>query len=219
LYELDKKKRNEEEKISEKDIQLEEKFIGKEYELEFSTEERAILDLLSGEKTAKIHVHKDDDVLYLIQLVKKYNLKVTADHTGDVFNKETFDELGNNKIPVVYGPLGSVGYKVELKHAYYQNAKLLMESEAFYGLMTDHPVIHTIALRDSLKFFLIHGMSEEEAISLVTYKNAKILGLEDTLGTVEAGKLASLVVWNKNPLHLGAFPRVVLGEGKVLRKK
>ena len=62
-------------------------------------------------------------------------------------------------------------------------------------------------------------MSEEEAISLITYKNAKILGIDDMLGTIEKGKLASIIVWDKNPLNLGAFPKVVIGEGKILREK
>ena len=217
IIELNKKKKDK--KLTKKEFESEKKIVERELELEFTSEENAILELLSGKKVAKVHVHKDDDVLYLIKLVKKYNLNVTADHTGDVFNKNIFDELGKNKIPVVYGPLGSLGYKVELKHAYYQNARLLMESKAFYGLMTDHPVIHTIALRDSLKFFLIQGMSEEDAISLITYKNAVILGIDDILGTIEKGKLASLVVWDKNPLNLAAFPTLVVGEGKVLRKR
>ncbi|MCK4359100.1 MAG: amidohydrolase family protein [Candidatus Cloacimonetes bacterium] len=217
LIELNQKKKDK--KLTKKEFETERKIIEKEFELEFNSEEKAILELLSGKKIAKVHVHKDDDVLYLIKLVKKYHLNVTADHTGDVFNKEIFDELAKNKIPIVYGPLGSVGYKVELKHAYYQNAGLLMKSKAFFGLMTDHPVIQTIALRDSLKFFMIQGMSEEDAISLITYKNAKILGIDDVLGTIEKGKLASIIVWNRNPLHLGAFPTLVLGEGKVLRKK
>lgn len=217
LIELNQKKKDK--KLTKKEFEAERKIIEKEFKLEFNSEEKAILELLSGRKIAKVHVHKDDDVLYLIKLVKKYHLNVTADHTGDVFNKEIFDELAKNKIPVVYGPLGSVGYKVELKHAYYQNAGLLMKSKAFYGLMTDHPVIQTTALRDSLKFFMIQGMSEEDAISLITYKNAKILGIDDILGTIEKGKLASIIVWDRNPLHLGAFPTLVLGEGKVLRKK
>jgi len=217
LIELNQKKKDK--KLTKKEFEIEKEIIEKEFKLEFNSEGKAILELLSGRKIAKVHVHKDDDVLYLIKLVKKYHLNVTADHTGDVFNKEIFDELAKNKIPIVYGPLGSVGYKVELKHAYYQNAGLLMKSKAFYGLMTDHPVIQTTALRDSLKFFMIQGMSEEDAISLITYKNAKILGIDDILGTIEKGKLASIIVWDKNPLHLGAFPILVLGEGKVLRKK
>ena len=205
--------------ISKEDYQIDKKIIERESELSFSPEEKALLTLLSGQYTSKVHVHKDDDVLYLIHLAKKYSLNCTADHTGDVFHKEIFDELAKNNIPVVYGPLGSVGYKVELKHAYYQNTKLLMDSKAYYGLMTDHPVIHTIALRDSLKFFMIQGMNEEDAISLITYKNAKILGIDDILGTLEQNKLASLVIWDRNPLHLGAFPKMVMAEGKIIRKK
>ncbi len=190
-----------------------------EFELEFSPNEIGLLELLQGNKTAKVHVHKDDDVLYLIDMVNKYGIKATAEHTGDVFHKEIFNELAKNEIPVVYGPLGSVGYKVELKHAFYQNTALLMKSKAYYGLMTDHPVIHTAALRDSLKFFLIQRMDEAEAISLITHKNAVILGIDDQLGTIEADKLASLIVWDKNPLHLGAFPKAVFAEGKLIRKR
>ncbi len=162
-------------------------------------------------------MHKEDDILYLIEFAKKYGIKVTAEHTCDVFHKEIFDELGKAEIPIVYGPLGSVAYKVELKHAYYQNAGLLMRSSAFYGLMTDHPFIWSPSLRDSLKFFLIQGMSPEVAISMITWKNAKILGLDDTLGTVEQGKTASLIVWNKDPLNLGSFPGMVMAEGKIIR--
>ena len=206
-------------KISKKELEEELKIADKEFELEFLPEEKALLLLLRGKMTAKIHVHKEDDVYYLIKLAKKYNLKVTADHTGDVFHKEVFDELGKHNIPVVFGPLGALGYKVELKHAYYQNAKLLMNSKAFFGLMTDHPVIHSYSLRDSLKFFLIQGMKKVDAISLITYKNAKILGIDDILGTIEKGKLASLVVWNNDPLDLSAFPVMVMAEGKILRKK
>ena len=217
LLELEKKAKGKD-KLSAKETALEKKNINRCFELTFEPEELIMLDILAGKKTAKIHVHKEDDVLYLIELVKKYKLKATADHTGDVFHKEIFDELGKAKIPVVYGPLGGIGGKIELAHAYYQNAGLLMKSKAEYGLMTDHPVIWTPHLRDSLKFFLIHGMKDEEAISIVTYKNAKILGIDDVLGTVEKGKIASLIVWDKEPLNLAAFPKMVMAEGKVLRK-
>ncbi len=217
IIELDQKKK--EKKLSGSEYKREMALIDDEYALEFNEEEKAVLELLSGKKIAKVHVHRDDDVLYLIELVKKYKLNATADHTGDVYFKDTFDKLGKNNIPVVYGPLGSVGYKVELKHAYYQNTQLLMKSKAFFGLMSDHPVIHTVTLRDTLKYFMIFGMKDYEAISLITYKNARILGIDDTLGTVEKGKIASLLVWNEHPLYLGAYPKVVMGEGKILRKR
>ncbi len=218
LSELEKKAKGKD-KLSAKEITEEKKRINRYYELTFEPEELAILDLLSGRKTAKIHVHKEDDVLYLIELVKKYNLNATAEHTCDVFHREIYDELAKAKIPVIFGPLGGIGGKIELAHAYYQNAALLMKSKADYGLMTDHPIVWTPHLRDSLKFFLIHGMKDEEAISLITYKNAKLLGIDNILGTVEKGKTASLIVWDKEPLNLAAYPKMVMAEGKVLRKR
>ncbi|HQO09113.1 MAG TPA: amidohydrolase family protein [Clostridiales bacterium] len=218
LSEIEKKKTGKE-KISAKEYTEQKKQTLREFELEFTPDEKAILEILSGKVTAKIHVHKEDDVLYLIKLVKKYGIKATADHTCDVFHKEIYDELGKAGIPVIFGPLGGIGPKIELAHAYYQNAELLMRSKAEYGLMTDHPVIWTPHLRDSLKFFLIYGMKDEEAISVVTYKNAKILGIDDILGTVEKGKTASLIVWDKEPMHLGAYPKMVMAEGKIVRKR
>jgi imidazolonepropionase-like amidohydrolase len=167
----------------------------------------------------KVHVHKEDDVLYLIDLKKKYGLRVSAEHVMDVHHKEIFDELAKADIPVVYGPMGSLAYKVELKHEDYRNVGLLMKSKVQYGLMTDHPVILTYQLRDSLKYFLIQGMAEAQALSLVTAGNAKILGLGADLGSLAPGKLASLVVWDKEPLSLAAYPRMVMAEGVVVRKR
>lgn len=217
LVQLKEKTEKKDSKLTDEDIKKEKEYIEKDYDLSFNSEEKAILELLSGEKTAKVHVHKDDDVRYLIKLKKKYGIRCTADHTVDVFNPETFKALAENDIPVVYGPIGGVGYKVELKHASYKNTKLLMDSGAFYGFMTDHPVVHSRELRDCLKFFLIQGMTDEEAISLITRKNAKILGIDDKLGTIEKGKLASILVWNKDPLNLSAKTTMVMAEGKIIR--
>lgn len=214
---ISKIKEMDENKFIQADYDQKLEFIKREYELEFNNDDIAIMEILDRKKIAKIHVHKEDDVLYLIEFVKKYNIKATADHTGDVHHIEIFNELAKNNIPIIYGPLGGVAGKVELAHAYYQNTGLLYKSKATYGLMTDHPVVWTPHLRDSLKFFMIHGMSDTEAINLITRKNAEILNIDNILGTVEAGKMASIIVWDKEPLHLASYPTLVMGEGKVLR--
>ncbi|MBI4765490.1 MAG: amidohydrolase family protein [Deltaproteobacteria bacterium] len=48
-------------------------------------------------------------------------------------------------------------------------------------------------------------------------RNARILGIDGILGTIETGKLASLVVWDQNPLHLAAFPKQIFAEGRMVR--
>ena len=218
LHELEKTKKKD--KLSKEEYEYEKKNIEIEYKHEFSNSDLAYLEVLEGTKIAKVHVHKEDDVLYLIELTKKYpKMRVTAEHTCDVFHTEIWDKLGKHNIPVIYGPIGGIAEKTELKHGYYQNVGLLMKSKAFYGLMTDHPVINATTIRESLKFFMIQGMTEEDAINLITLKNATILGIDKELGSIEKGKTASIVVWDKNPLHLAAFPTMVMAEGKILREK
>lgn len=199
------------------DAQAKREMAHREYELELSSEEKALLEILSGTKTVKCHAHKEDDLLYLIDLKKRYGIRFTAEHTCDVHHTSIFNRLAEEGIPVVYGPLGSLDYKVELKNASYRHTRVIMESNVTFGLMTDHPVILSPALRDSLKYFLIAGMSETDAINLITRRNAEILGIDDDLGTVESGKLASLVVWDTEPLTLGAFPTAVFAEGRRIR--
>jgi imidazolonepropionase-like amidohydrolase len=215
ISELEKKLSKKE--ISRKELDQEISILDEGMQLEFSPEEQALLEILHGEKTVKVHVHKEDDALYMVYLNEKYDIRFTAEHTCDVHNKEIYDTLAKHEIPVLYGPVGSLDYKVELKHASYKHVKVLMQSKVNYGLITDHPVILATNLRDSLKYFLIQGMSSEEAISIITYKNASILGIDDKLGTVEPGKTASILVWDKDPLHMGAFPRAVFAEGKRIR--
>jgi imidazolonepropionase-like amidohydrolase len=202
------------------DAEQQKSLIQKKYDsmFEWSSEEKALLELLEGKKTAKVHVHKEDDALYLAELVKKYHIKATADHTSDFTHTEVYDILAEAGIKVCYGPCGSFDYKVELKHSHYGNVKYLMKSKVQYGLISDHPVTLSANLKDSLKYFLYEGMNQTDAINLITRKNAEILEIDDILGTIEKGKLASLIVWNKDPFNLASFPRVVMGEGKILRK-
>jgi len=189
--------------------------IEREFENEFTADDRAILEVTRGKRPVKVHVHKEDDVIYLLHLVAKYGLKVSAEHTGDVFNQEVFEMLRDASIPVIYGPLGSHAYKVELRNSRYQTAEKLMKSGVTFGLMTDHPVIHASLLRDSLRYFLIYGMTTPAALNLISQVNATLVGVGDRLGSVSPGKLASVLVWDRDPLHLSAIPKVVVAEGRV----
>jgi imidazolonepropionase-like amidohydrolase len=191
----------------------------REYDLALSETEWEVFKLFNGEKTLKVHLHKTDDALFLMDLKKQFNLKVTAEHALDICDTSVFNLLADQGIPVVYGPLGASDGKVELKNASWRHTARLMASRAKYGLMTDHPIILAHHLRDSLKYFLIQGMTPADAIGLITLKNAEILGIDHCLGSVAPGRLASLIVWDKDPFHLGAYPLAVLAEGRIIRDR
>lgn len=192
---------------------------GKKVIEEIEPEIRTLFPILKGEDILRVHVHKIDDIAGLIMLRREFRLKTTIEHACDVHTKEAFEKIKRENIPLVYGPVDSFAYKTELKHEYWRNIRYLVEVKPFFGLMTDHPVVLQRNLHLQLRFFRRFGMSKEECISLITYNNAKILGIDDRLGTLEPGKWASFTVWNGDLFSLESYPVLVVGEGKILHKE
>ena len=188
----------------------------KKEDIQFSAEEMVLRNLLSRKIRLRAHVHKIDDIAALLRLVDEFKINVTVDHAGDVHRPEIFQELKKRKIPVVYGPIDSFAYKVELKHEDRRNVRYLVESGVEFGLMTDHPVTLARQLLLQTRWFLRAGLSKQQAIELISRRNSQILGLDDRLGTLEKGKWASFVCWNGDPFDLASYPVAVYGEGQLL---
>jgi len=182
----------------------------------YSAEDIVLKTLLNGEDRLRVHVHKSDDVAALLRFVDEFGLKVTVKHTCDVHEEGIYRELKKRGIPVIYGPMDTLAYKVELKHENWRNIKYLIASGVEFGLMTDHPVILQKMLLFELRWFLRMGFSKQQALEIITRKNAKILGVADILGTLDAGKWASLVCWNGDPFSMESYPVTVYAEGEVV---
>lgn len=181
-------------------------------------DDQVILDILEGREVLRVHVHKTDDIASLLRLVDEYNLKVTIEHTCDVFDEEIYRELADRDIRVIYGPMDSLAYKVELKHENWRNIIPLKKSGVKFGLMTDHPVILQKTLYLQLRWFLRIGYTKQQALEIITRDNAEIIGLDDILGTLEKGKWASFVLWTGDPFDLSQYPQSCYGEGELVYK-
>ncbi len=88
-----------------------------------------------------------------------------------------------------------------------------IDSGAVIGIGTDSGTpmnFHTEAMWREMKVFVDLGMSPQSVISMATRINARILGKGNDLGTIEAGKLADILVVQGNPLlSITALDRVV----------
>jgi imidazolonepropionase-like amidohydrolase len=76
--------------------------------------------------------------------------------------------------------------------------------------------LHTDELHEELEAFVSLGLKREDALAAVTTTAARLLGLEDRLGTVEPGKLADLIVVDGDPrddFSLLATPSLVVSRG------
>jgi len=188
----------------------------KKKEITFSAEEAVLRDVLARKHVLRVHVHKIDDIAALLRIVDEFKLDVTVEHAGDVHQPEIFKELARRKIPVIYGPSDSLAYKVELKHDSWRNIRYLIESGVEYGLMTDNPVNLTRLLFLQTRWFTRLGLSKQEAVELVSRKNAELIGVGNILGTLDKGKWASFTCWNGDPFDITSYPVAVYGEGELL---
>lgn len=188
----------------------------KKEDVTYTAEEQVLCALLRGEDRYRVHVHKADDLAALLRIVDEFGLSVTVEHTMDVHQPGIYEQLKARGIPVIYGPLDTLAYKVELKHEDWRNIRYLIDSGVEFGLMTDHPVIMQNMLLFCLRHFLHLGYSKADALEIITRKNAEILGISDILGTLEPGKWASFVCWNGDPFSLESMPVAVYAEGELI---
>ena len=188
----------------------------KKEDITFSAEEAVIRDVLRGRIRLRVHVHKIDDIAVLLRLVDDFRIVVSVEHAMDVNQSDIFRELKKRDIPVTYGPLDAFPYKVELKHKSWRNIRHLLDSEVEFGLMTDHPVTPAKQLLMQTRWFTRAGLTRQDAIEIVSRKNAEILGVNNILGTLEKGKWASFSCWNGDPFDLTKYPVAVYGEGRLL---
>ena len=173
------------------------------------------MDILLNRFKMMVHVHKEDDIMVLIQLIKEFGIKVIANHCVDVHREEVFTALKASSVPVIYGPMDSFPYKVELKHESWRNAEKLLNSGAKFSIMSDHPVILQRNILYSLRHLLRFGLSKADAISKISKEAAEIIGAQN-IGQVRAGFKASIVVWNGDPFSLSSYPILVIAEGRTV---
>ena len=181
-----------------------------------TVEQQVLKDVLDRKTVLRVHVHKSDDIASLLRIVDEFNLRITVEHACDVYKKETFDELAKREIPVIVGPIEGIGTKVELRHMNWRNLKLVIESGVEFGVMTDHDVNPQCNLFYTTRHLIRCGLTPLGAVNAITSGNARILGIDEHLGSLEKGKWASFTCWNGDPFSILSYPVKVIGEGKVL---
>ena len=181
-----------------------------------TAEEEVVRDILQCRQALRVHVHKIDDIACLLRLQEEYGINVTVEHASDVNDGRIYAALKERGIPVVYGPLDAFAYKVELRHENWRNVRHLIESGVDFGLMTDHPVIPQRNLLLGLRWFIRCGLNRQDAIEIITRRNAQILGVDGFLGTLGKGKWASFSCWNGDPFDTTRYPVKVVAEGEVV---
>src|SRR5699024_8588033 len=104
-------------------------------------------------------------------------------------------------------------YKFEVAEAIPYNAHLLDEQGVRTAINSDDEEMGRRLNQEAAKAVKYGGTSQEDAFKMVTLNPAKILHIEDRVGSLKVGKDADVVLWNANPLSINAVAEKTFIEG------
>lgn len=107
-------------------------------------------------------------------------------------------------------------YKNEVKEAIPYNAAIMHGVGLNVAINSDDGEMARRLNQEAAKIVKYGGVSEEDALKMVTLNPAKMLHLDDRLGSIKAGKDADLVLWSDNPLSIYARAERTYVDGRCL---
>jgi imidazolonepropionase-like amidohydrolase len=173
----------------------------------------ALADILDGKLFIHCHCYRADEILMLLRVADHFGFKV----------KSLQHVLEGYKIAPEIAAHGAScstfsdwwAYKIEAYDAIPFNAALLQEAGATVCMKSDSNELMRHLYQEAAKAMKYGGLSETDALKMITLNGAKQLGLEKRIGSIEEGKDADIAVFSAHPLSSYARCELVLVEGEV----
>jgi imidazolonepropionase-like amidohydrolase len=171
-----------------------------------------LVEILEGKRLVHSHTYRADETLMLMRLAEEMGFKVaTFQHILEGY--KVADEMAK------HGAGGSTfsdwwAYKVEAEDAIPYNAALMHKRGVLVSVNSDSAEHARRLNTEAAKSMHWGGVSEDEALAFVTINPAKQLRVDARVGSLEAGKDADVVIWNKHPLSTYAIVDRVYIDGQ-----
>ncbi|HET7216841.1 MAG TPA: amidohydrolase family protein [Vicinamibacterales bacterium] len=172
-----------------------------------------LVEILEGKRLVHAHCYRADEILMLIRLAEEMGFKIaTFQHVleGYMVAKEI----------AAHGAGASTfsdwwAYKVEAVDAIPYNAAIMTRKGVLVSINSDSAEHARRLNTEAAKTMKWGGLSEDEALALVTINPAKQLRIDSRVGSLEPGKDADVVIWNRHPLSTYAIAERVYIDGTV----
>ncbi len=157
----------------------------------------ALLKVLDGEIPVRNHAHRMDDIRTAIRLADEFGYKLIIEHATEAYR--IADEVAERDVMLAIGPLFGERSKREVNNATPASVGIMVERGCTVAIMTDSPFNPIHNLRDLAIFAIREGLDESRALETITINGARILGVDDRLGSLEPGKDADFVIIDGDP--------------------
>jgi imidazolonepropionase-like amidohydrolase len=171
----------------------------------------AIVDVLEKRSFITCHTYVQSEGTMIMNLAKDFGVKVnTLIHFNEGY--KIADQIAE------HGAAASVfsdwwDYKYEVYEGNTYNAALLLSQGVLTCIHSDDAEMGRRLNQEAGKIMKYGGINETEALKLVTINPAKILHLDDRMGSIKAGKDADLVLWTDYPLSIYARASKTMVDG------
>jgi imidazolonepropionase-like amidohydrolase len=173
-----------------------------------------VYEVLNSERFISCHSYVQSEINMLMHVADSMGFTVNT-FTHILEGYKVADKM------VEHGAGGSTfsdwwAYKYEVRDAIPYNAALMHDQGVLTAINSDDAEMGRRLNQEAAKAVKYGGMSEEEAWKLVTLNPAKLLHLDDKIGSLKEGKDADVVVWTDNPLSINAKAKMVFVDGQLL---
>lgn len=171
----------------------------------------ALSDVLRGKLMVQIHCYRSDEMLTEMAMAKEFGYKLRAFHHA-VEAYKVADQLAANNVGIATWA-DWWGFKEEAWDAIPWNAVMAMRKGVRVAIKSDSEDYTRRLNQDAAKTMRYGGATEEEALKMITLNGAWIIGVDDRVGSIDAGKDADLVIWDGYPLSTAGVPEKVFIDG------
>jgi imidazolonepropionase-like amidohydrolase len=167
---------------------------GRDLELE------PIVEILEGRRTVHHHTHRSDDILTVLRLQREFGFDLVLQHATEAW--KVAEEIARADVPVSIIMLDSPGGKLEASRYRLDYGATLEKAGVRVAIHTDDFITPSRLFLRSGALAVRGGMTREGALRALTLEAARMLHLDDRIGSIEPGKDADLVVLSGEPFSL-----------------
>lgn len=157
-----------------------------------------LIPVLKKELPLKIHCTQFD-MMTAIEIGKKYDLEYSLDHAWGAC--DYMDELVESGCSIVFGPLGSINSFGEARIIDIESVVELDKRGVLTAITVDAPILSIDSLLHHVGEAVRSGLEIERALRMITINPAKILNIDDRVGSLEVGKDADILIFEGMPTY------------------
>jgi len=180
--------------------------------LPFDMKLEALRPVIRGELPLKAHAHAAEDIFTAIRIAKEFGVKLTLEHVTE--GHLIVEELARAGYPCAVGPSLTDASKWELRNKSWTTPGILAKAGLQVSIITDADVIPQLYLPLCAGLAVKSGMDPFDALQAITINPARHAGIEDRVGSLEAGKDADVVLTDGCPFEVSTAVRAVFINGR-----